>query len=138
MRSLIRFPKLQSRVRRHGLVTESECLLEGSYLEYLVERRRPVPAWSVLNASAHGSLDWVRLVASRNLEPAFHPADPVAASGAIAAELVGLVGDDETALASIQSNLLVPVELRLMASGETASLMGVVSATRSLLYSRRV
>lgn len=138
MRSLVRFPTLQSRARRHGLVNESECLLEGSYLEYLVEHRRPVPAWAVLNAAAHGSPDWVRIVASRNLAPAFHPADPIAAAGTVAAELLDHVGDDEVALSSVQAALLVPVELRLMVGGATASLMGVVSATRSLLSSRRV
>lgn len=138
MRSLVRFPKCQARVRRRGLVTESEALLEGTFLEYLVERRQELPVWAPLNAAAHGNLAWISAVAARGRHAASCLADPLAAESAVAAGLLDVVGENEALLTSIQQDVLVPLEARLMAGeGPTPSLAGVVASARSLLYSRR-
>lgn len=141
MRPLVRFPQLQSRLRRRALVSAAEALLEGSYLEYLLERRRPVPAWATLNAAAHGSPEWVRIVACRGGDAPLGCVDPLAAASTIAADLLGVVGNDDLRLAATQASVLVPLELHLMgpmgSDPGPASLAGVVSSTRSLLLSGR-
>lgn len=140
MRSLVRLPSLQARLTRRFLVASAEALLEGSYLEHLVDPRRIVPAWTILNAAAHGSPAWVRIVAARGREAGgTHLADPMDAASAICAELLAVAGEDDAILASTQANVLVPLELHLMASSAPAvGLTDVVASTRSLLATRRL
>ena len=134
MPSLPRFPGTRAKLRRRSVVTAAGQLLEGTYLEHLVEHRYPVPTWATLNAAAHGRPGWVRAVAARARHTPGAPGDPLATASAICAELLEAVGDDDVLLAATQARLLVPLELQLMALGRPAGRSsGVVASIRSVL-----
>jgi hypothetical protein len=101
------------RAEERALVTETANFLSGRCLEHLSAEAGRAPAWAVVNAAAHGDLTRLERLATvtRNAPIAFGPS---AAAGIIARELLERSGGDPAWLLLLQTEALVPLELRLI------------------------
>ncbi len=103
-------------VEREGaqLVEECSALLDGRLAEELADRGRPRPSWCWLNRLAHGSIGDVRRCAGSL--PGAPPSDRWArATAFLAGELLAAT-DRGTTLRALQQEVLIPLELDLLAS----------------------
>jgi hypothetical protein len=102
----------------HQLVDATEAYLAGRYASYLRRNGMAVPGWAWLNTLAHAPVEELARLAAppeprERLERALE--SPFERSGRIlAAELLGLVGDDRGRLIDLQSRALIPLELDLI------------------------
>lgn len=90
------------------LIEESVAFLSGRYGDFLMAHKRPIPAWAWINRLSHGGLDDIRALATHDPGPG-----PAAVVADLAAQLVSLVETQHVSLASIQSRILIPLEMRL-------------------------
>jgi hypothetical protein len=101
------------------LVGESEAFLSGTLVDFLVERRAPIPAWAWVNVLAHGDLAMITARDTRRVTRRLPPRDPnvrfAAAEILLIAEVHAAVHDDPDALSALQRGALVPLEFELMA-----------------------
>ncbi len=103
----------------HEIVRECTAFLSGCYPGHLVDAGLPVPAWAWLNPLAHGTADSVRVLASDAIvrRPALYATNAWKQAVAyLAYEVLRLVGDDSGALADVQHQSLVPLELAMAGS----------------------
>jgi hypothetical protein len=92
-----------------------EAFLLGRSVGYFRARKVPIPAWAWLNAVAHASPETVKVMARpAAMPPKLDTAGPRAVSS-IASALCWHAGSDSTAISALQQQLLIPLELALMA-----------------------
>lgn len=99
--------------RRVDVVSESEALLSGSYVEYLKRRGQQVPSWAWINLLAHGSEDALRTATRLRRAPIVDMNVWWRARRYLAGEVLA-AADRAGSLESLQSTVLVPLELALM------------------------
>jgi hypothetical protein len=99
------------------VVVEAERLLSGRILELDCFPTRRVPAWTVISILAHRARPDLAELASEGLTR--HPGSWGAILGYLAAEMVKMT-PDEPALLGLQRQVLVPLELALLADEEEA------------------
>ncbi|HEY8546675.1 MAG TPA: hypothetical protein VIL36_16560 [Acidimicrobiales bacterium] len=120
-----------------ALVDELEAWLRGDLAERRAGGAGGFPTWIVLNRLAHAELPVLRTLADgdepSHRRPFRHVPTWAAAEQALARRIVG-VGDAE-AVAEVQRQVLVPLELQLIdrAQQEPLTLGQVVSATTKAL-----
>jgi hypothetical protein len=101
-------------------VDDVAAYLAGRLVEYRSGRGRGVPAWAVLNRVAHAEVDELAGLAGgagEGREPGW-----LSAQRSLAADL--LEGRDPQEVAGIQREVLVPLELWLIARSETETVSG--------------
>lgn len=94
---------------------EFDAFLAGAYADWLLTRKRSVPAWAWVNKIAHATPDELRLLATRP-PPEGASADIVLwhqVTSLLAKEVLITVADDDAQLAWLQHNTLLPLELHL-------------------------
>jgi hypothetical protein len=95
------------------IATECQLFLTGRYAERLDASGRPLPAWVWLNELAHGSPDELSALAGGTTARP-HPQVWASAITYLAGELLVLADGDTARLRALQSDVLVPLELRQM------------------------
>lgn len=102
---------------RREMVDDCEAFLLGSYEKHLESQSLPVPVWAWLNVLAHGSADEIRAAAdeSRVTTGGWRAARAYLAAELLVAETRG------QSLASLQRDVLVPLELQLAARPDVRS-----------------
>ncbi|HTW99834.1 MAG TPA: hypothetical protein VMD59_13715 [Acidimicrobiales bacterium] len=115
------------------LLRETEAFLAGTYAGE-IGQRPPLPAWAAVNALAHGSLGTLRGIAGSKADLAAVP-DGGTAARLLAREVLNIVEDDEALLRVLQSAVLRPLELELIARSELGRLSAyeVVTTVRNAL-----
>jgi hypothetical protein len=98
--------------RAKQVVAEAERLLSGRILDVGNLQRQRLPVWSLVNFLAHGTCEVLRQIS--DVGPTLHPASWVATLGDLAAEVLSLAPTADE-LMSIQRQVLVPLELQLLA-----------------------
>jgi hypothetical protein len=96
--------KRRSEPKIEGVVGEVEAFLAGRYLSYLMEHRLPVPVWAWLNPLAHGTVEEIRQMASR---------DEWTLASYLAPLILDAAAREGISVASIQATRLIPLELEL-------------------------
>jgi hypothetical protein len=116
------------------LLRETQAFLDGSYAEQFVRKPRMLPAWAVINPAAHGDLARLRALAASRPDLSAMP-DACVAVRALAREVLLLVEDDQELLTALQTAILRPLELELIAacSRTRVSTRQVVSSARAVL-----
>lgn len=114
-------PATEAREWAHaGVADEVEAYLAGRYVELMVARKRPVPAWAVVNRLAHATRDELgRVVQGTTMSRGSPPSRRVAweeSERFLAGSLLARTrGTDD--LAALQLTSLVPLELALIQAG---------------------
>lgn len=99
------------------VIDEAQRILTGHAVPDSRGARNDTAAWGAVNRLAHSTFaDYQRLVALRNDA---HPGSWTATAGYLAVEVLGAAGDPGELLA-LQREVLVPLELRLLAGQVTA------------------
>ncbi|MGH3988298.1 MAG: hypothetical protein ACRDV1_00130 [Actinomycetes bacterium] len=117
MRSWMSFLRWAAPKVGSGLADEVEAFLGGRYLERLRSRGESgqVAPWMWINAVAHGSASRVAELAADPVPEEMEALDWRVARAFVARELVGQnVGEER--LRSLQRDVLIPLELRLMSA----------------------
>lgn len=104
--------------RDSGIAAEVEAFLAGRFVDYLVSRRQPVPAWAVINRLAHADrTELLHLVAGMGPDgipvPAAAQPQWEASERFVAGHLLATTGSSDD-LRRIQRATLIPLELRLI------------------------
>lgn len=96
------------------LVAECEQMLAGHTAGVLARDGAPVPTWAWINLLAHGSELEIRAIARTR------PAGDgwLEAQGYLASEMMALVEAGCTTLAELQRDVVLPIELEAMGSGD--------------------
>jgi hypothetical protein len=113
-----RKPRSEAEWSDGGEVAEEvAAFLRGDSVGYFRARSRPIPTWAWINFVAHGSPSAIRLVG--RLVPSKREAaklDPGAqAVWSMAQAVTAYGGGDSAAVTALQRDVLVPLELALMA-----------------------
>jgi hypothetical protein len=106
------------------MVLACDAYLDGRYIEYLAASQRPIPPWAWLNVIAHSSRERLEALASC-------PADAVEAAVRAHVEEWQLTltvlartaldkAVDEQRLRTLQSSVMVPLELELIGRANAA------------------
>jgi hypothetical protein len=109
-----------------ALAAESEAFLHGRLADQLVATGRRVPGWVMLNRLAHGTRDELAaLGVAGNCGWRVHPSlggpQWLADERALASRLIG-IGTSAEALRTLQDEVLIPLELTLIARSRSESL----------------
>lgn len=110
--------RVEQRRMAEALATESASFLIGTYAETLASHGLAVPAWAWTNLLAHGTEEDLRRQAHALERGLLHMRAWLAARGYLAAELVDRM-DRGASLATLQREVLVPFELRLITKART-------------------
>lgn len=100
-----------------GVGDEVEAYLAGRYVDHLVQRKRPVPAWAVVNRLAHATRDELARVVDGSVTSRGSPASRRVAWEESERFLAGTLlarTDGADDLAALQFTSLVPLELALI------------------------
>jgi hypothetical protein len=98
-----------------ALVEECESFLAGDYVTACERRGQPVPVWAWMNVLAHGTELELRAAAA-NRPPEDEGRQALAF---VAGELVELIEDGRVDLETFQREVLVPLELDVLACPST-------------------
>jgi len=102
------------RASKHEGIAEVEAFPSGHYVRYLVDNKRPVPAWAWLNELAHGSHDDITaLTVSEPRRALWNTNAWEGAVAFLAQELVSQAPRRGRTLSELQRSTLIPLELEL-------------------------
>jgi len=109
-----------------ALAAESEAFLHGRLADHLVANGQHVPGWVMLNRLAHGTRDELAdvVVAARcgwRAHPSLGGPQWLADERALASRLIG-IGTSTEALRALQGEVLIPLELTLIARSRSEAL----------------
>jgi hypothetical protein len=115
------------------LVREATAIIAGRYAEWATAAGRPVPVWAWMNLLAHGTEEALRTEAERlcGARGWRH------ARSAVAAEILDLADAGHIRLSEVQRDVLLPLELDVMACANAATwtprelFAGLLAAVRS-------
>ena len=94
---------------------EFDAFLAGRYADWLSTTHRAVPAWAWVNKVAHATIEELHTIAT-SPPPADAPSATVPwhnVSSLLAKVVLVVVNDDESRLARLQRDTLVPAELQV-------------------------
>ncbi len=95
------------------ITAECSAFLAGTYQEYLTGKGRIPPAWSWINLLAHGTTS--ELEAATKPGPGYSPGSWTMARAFLCREVLDVAARTGS-LSSVQCEVLVPLELRLISS----------------------
>jgi hypothetical protein len=109
-----------------ALAAESEAFLHGRLADQLVATGRRVPGWVMLNRLAHGTRDELAALGVAGhcgwrAHPSLGGPQWLADERALASRLIG-IGTSAEALRTLQDEVLIPLELTLIARSRSESL----------------
>jgi len=99
------------------VIRASEAVLAGEYLEHLRLYRRPVPVWVWTNVLAHGTegqIQHASRVRSSHLAAGIDQLKYWTAARSLAADATMAVARRRGSLSDLQTDVLIPLELRLL------------------------
>lgn len=118
--------------REPSVAAECEAFLAGGWVRYLEAHGEPVPSWSWLNRVAHAGESELRVIAGA-LGATRRDADEWRqASAFLAAEILDFAETKSWDVAGLQREVLVPLELSLLADPSSRQLTSGQLVVRAL------
>lgn len=121
------------------LAAEAEAFLSGRARDVLREQMQAVPAWAAVNVLAHGDLDTLRRLVAGVASGEPYPDIWVEPLAVLATQILVLADEEPVSFRELQSQVLIPLEARLLAVHETriSPSQLVVSCRATLCHHRR-